>query len=216
MRYTSSIKQLQNDSRYAAASRLLEHLLRAEEPDYPLLSELYGVQQAPILHRIFARFLEEHAEGFGNPREHLQHASYEISEARSHVEESVDFQNLQAQILFGELPGIEALEALYGAYASEVREILRLFLDHRLVRKCGITSAAHLNRVGAVVANIGMDQPGEHIYAAVGFMHDALEDLLDVVKDEHGNLYTVNDSRLPQALHLSGTPHAYQAHHEFL
>ncbi|MDT8323498.1 MAG: hypothetical protein RRA94_05260 [Bacteroidota bacterium] len=193
MRYTSSIRQLQNDSRYTAASRLLESLMRSEEPEYALLTELYGLQQAPILHRVFARFLEQHAADFGLPREHQPHASYEISEARSHVEESADFQNLQSLILFGELPTVDALEVLYGKYAGEVREILRMFLEHKLVRKCGITSAAHLNRVGAVVAKIGMDRPGEQMYAAIGFMHDALEDLLDVVRDDHRNVYTVND-----------------------
>lgn len=31
------------------------------------------------------------------------------------------------------------------------------------------------------------------MYAAIGFMHDALEDLLDRVDDGHGNVYTVND-----------------------
>jgi hypothetical protein len=85
------------------------------------------------------------------------------------------------------------MELLYGQYAGQVREILRLFLDHKLVRKCGITSAAHLNRVGAVVGKIGMDLDGKHVYSAVGFMHDALEDLLDVVQDDHNHTYTVHD-----------------------
>ncbi|MCB2204037.1 hypothetical protein KQI65_04755 [bacterium] len=193
MRYTSSIKQLQQDRRYAAATRLLETLLHKQEPEYNLLTELYGIHQAPVLHGIFSRFLEEHGDDLGVPRAHQPHASYEISDARSHVEQSADFQAIQSKILFSELPGIEDFEPQYGKYAGEVREVLRMFLDHHLVRKCGLTSAAHLNRVGAVVEKIGMDEPGEKMYAAIGFMHDALEDLLDVVRDDHENLYTVND-----------------------
>ena len=193
MRYTSSIRQLQQDGRYESASRLLEHLLAGEEPELSLLTDLYGVQQAAILRQVFARFLEQHAGEFGSPRAHQQHAPFEISSARSHVEESIDFQQLQMHILFGELPEEDELTPIYGVYAGQVREILRMFLEHHLVRKCGITSAAHLSRVGAVVSRIGMDSPGDHMYATIGFMHDALEDLLDVVSDDHGNVYTVND-----------------------
>ena len=193
MRYTSSIQQLQHDSRYKAAAGLMESLLQGELPEMPLLIEMYGVQPAQILHRVFARFLEQHAGTFGPPREHQHHASTEISAARSQVEESTDFQKLQFRILHREVPEVGELEPFYGAYSEQVRTILQLFMEHRLQRKCGITSAAHLNRVGAVVGKIGMDRPSEHLYATVGVMHDALEDLLDEVRDRHGAIYTVNE-----------------------
>lgn len=193
MRYTSTIQQLQQDSRYKTAAGVLERLLQGELPEMSLLIELYGVQPAQILHRVFARFLEQHAESFGPPREHHHHASTEISAARSQIEESSDFQKLQFRILHSEVPTVDELEPFYGTYSEQVRTILQLFMEHQLQRKCGITSAAHLNRVGAVVGKIGMDSPSEHLYATVGVMHDALEDLLDEVQDTHGNTYTVNE-----------------------
>jgi hypothetical protein len=193
MRYTSSIQQLKSDSRYDAASALLQCVLYRQSPDLSLLTTLYGVQQAQILHRIFVRFLEQHAESFGTPRVHMHHASTEISAARSQIEESASFQKLQFHILYHEVPDEHDLECFYGKYSAQVRTIFQLFMEHKLVRKCGITSAAHLNRVGAVVGKIGMDSPTEHLYATVGVMHDALEDLLDEVKNPHGKVYTVND-----------------------
>ncbi len=193
MRYTSSIKQMQQDPHYPLAVKMFGNILHGETPEIAILTELYGLSQAPVMQQVFDRFLERHADKLGTPREHQHHAPFEISTARSLCEESPDFQSVQSDILFSTLPGRESLERLYGRYGGEVREILRLFLEHRLVRKCGITSAAHLNRVGAVVGKTGMDTDSGHMYSAVGFMHDALEDLLDVVKDQHGRTYTVHD-----------------------
>ena len=189
MRYSSAIRQMQMDPRYDTASRLTAQIVRGDVPDLPLLSDLYGVQQAQGMQSVIGRFLELHAADFGTPRQRKHNASTEISDARSMVEQSVEFQRLQEGLLFRDLPETEALRPFYGRYAGEVREIFRLFLDHNLRRKCGITSSAHLNRVGVVVGKMGMDEHGEHMFSTVGFMHDALEDLLDVAKDEHGEVY---------------------------
>lgn len=189
MRYSSAIMQMKSDHRYNDAVRMLEQIVRGEVPDYALLSQLYGVQQANSLHSVIGRFLEQHESEFGAPRRNQHNASTEISDARSKVEESADFQLLQERLLFGELPDVQELLPFYGKYAEEVRSILQLFLGHNLKRKCGITSAAHLNRVGVVVGKMGLDEPGEYMYSTVGFMHDALEDLLDIARDEHGYVY---------------------------
>lgn len=181
--------QMKSDPRYETASHMLEQIVRGDIPDYPLLTGLYGVQQARSLHSVIGRFLEEHATEFGTPRHNQHNASTEISDARSKVEETADFQTLQERLLFGELPDLHELQPFYGAYADEVREIFHLFIVHKLRRKCGITSAAHLNRVGVVVGKMGLDKPGEHFYSTVGVMHDALEDLLDVARDELGQVY---------------------------
>lgn len=180
---------MQTDPQYATASRMLDQILDCEVPDASLLADLYGVQQAQAMAAVIARFLEEHAGEFGTPRRRQHNASTEISDARSTVEQSRDFQVLQHRLLFRELPEVDDLFPFYGRYAGQVREILRLFFDHNLKRKCGITSAAHLNRVGVVVGAMGMDDADERMYSTVGFMHDALEDLLDVARDAHGELY---------------------------
>ena len=189
MRYSSAIRQMQTDPLYPTASRMLDQLLCREVPDAALLADLYGVRQAQAMAAVIARFLEEHAGDFGTPRTRQHTASTEISDARSTIEQSRDFQVLQHRLLFRELPDVDELVPFYGRYAGEVREILRLFFTHNLKRKCGITSAAHLNRVGVVVGAMGMDDAGERMFSTVGFMHDALEDLLEVARDARGEVY---------------------------
>ncbi|MDX9758606.1 MAG: hypothetical protein RBU27_05550 [Bacteroidota bacterium] len=183
------------DPRYDTAVRIFEQIVNREVPDYALLTELYGPRQAQGLHAVIARFLEAHQWDFGRPRSHQFNASTEISDARCQVDELTSFQVLQQRLLFGELPATEELAPFYGRFANEVREILSLFLRYNLRRKCGITSAAHLNRVGVVVGTMGMDNGGEPVYSTVGFMHDTLEDLLDVVRDEHGQIYGMRNYR---------------------
>ncbi|MCZ7555165.1 MAG: hypothetical protein M5R41_02015 [Bacteroidia bacterium] len=192
MRYNDSIQRMQQDPRYQNACNLLDALLRCVLPESQDLVALYGIQHAQVMRGVFERHLESHPEGFGQRRPHVDKASTEISDARSQVEEGIDFQRLQLRVLFGDLPDAVDLEPLYGHYAEEVREIIRLFLKYRLSRKCGISSVAHLSRVGAVVRRLGMDNDGGHVYSTVGFMHDALEDLLERVPDAHGEPYGVH------------------------
>ncbi len=191
MRVSSAIAQMKMNPHYDAAAGILREIVRHEVPDLQMLVTLYGIQQARSMQSVFGGFLEQHTGDFGTPRTHQHNAPTEISDARSHVEESADFQLLQEQLLFGRLPDIEQLALFYGKYAGEVRDIMDLFFRYKLERKCGITSAAHLHRVGAVVGMMSMDQQGEHLYSTVGFMHDALEDLLDHARDERGQVYGV-------------------------
>jgi hypothetical protein len=192
MRFNNSIQRMQKEDRYHNARQLLNSLLDSVSPELPDLVAMYGPMHAQVMYGVFNRFHELHPDGFGRRRAHVEKASTEISDARSHVEESLDFQRLQSIVLFGDIPDVSDLEAMYGPYASEVVEIIRLFLKYRLTRKCGISSVAHLSRVGAVVRRLGMDHDGGHVYTAVGFMHDALEDLLERVPDEHGEAYGVH------------------------
>lgn len=180
---------MQTNPQYETASRMLDRILHAEVPDPALLAELYGVRQAQGMAAVIGRFLEEHAGDFGTPRTRQHQASTEISDARSTVDQSRDFQVLQQRLLFRELPDADELVPFYGRYAEEVRGILGLFFTHNLKRKCGISSAAHLNRVGAVVGAMGMDDADERMYSTVGFMHDVLEDLLEVARDARGEVY---------------------------
>ncbi|MFZ1728733.1 MAG: hypothetical protein WBQ23_01905 [Bacteroidota bacterium] len=196
MRYSSAILQMKSDPRYETAARMLQQIVHHDVPDIRLLTALYGLQQAQGMHSVIGRFLDLRASEFGTPRSGQHNASTEISDARSRVEESTDFQQLQEQLLFGKLPGLDELEHFYGQYAGEVRTIFQLFLDHKLRRKCGITSAAHLNRVGAVVGKMGLENPGEYLFSTVGVMHDALEDLLDVARDKHGRIYGLHNYNL--------------------
>ncbi len=192
MRYNDSIQRMQQDPRYNNATRVLDAMLRCVQPELQGLVALYGLQHAQVMQGVFERFIELHPEGFGTRRPHNEKASTEISDARSQVEEAIDFQRLQMRVLFGDIPETGELEPMYGTYAEQVADIIRLFLKYRLSRKCGISSVAHLSRVGAVVRRLGMDDDGGHVYSTVGFMHDALEDLLERVPDSHGEPYGVH------------------------
>lgn len=209
MRVSSAIAQMMTNPRYEAAAGMLHSIVRHEVPDYQILVALYGVQQARGMHSVIGAFLEAHAQDFGTPRAHQYNAPTEISDARSRAEESADFQFLQEQLLFGVLPATEQLARFYGKYADQVREIMDLFFRYSLKRKCGIPSAAHLHRVGAVVGQLSMDKPGEYLYSTVGFMHDALEDLLDHVRDEHGQVYGVRGYQMFLDRYLAPELHAH-------
>jgi len=209
MRYNSSIQQLQLDPGYETALRIVSSVVGGNAPAMTDLVDLYGVQQAPIMHGIFGRFLDEHREQMGTPRPHRYNAPTEISDARSHVEDSPDYQRLQSKVLFNELPEISEMEAFFGPYAEQVRTIFGLFLHSNRQRKCGITSIAHLNRVGAVVRRLGLDAQDQYVYTTVAALHDALEDLLEHVSDKHGNLYGVRGYQAFLNRYISPELHAH-------
>ncbi len=192
MRYNNSIQRMRQEPRYENARRVFEAMMHCTRPDMQDLVALYGPQHGQVMIGVFERFIELHDGGFGARRLHVEKASTEISDARSLVEESIDYQRLQAKVVFGELPDAQELEPMYGPYAGQVRDIIGMFIEHRLSRKCGISSVAHLSRVGAVVRRLGMDNDGGHVYTTVGLMHDTLEDLLERVPDEHGEPYGVH------------------------
>jgi hypothetical protein len=110
---------------------------------------------------------------------------------RSTVSKNKDSQHLQSALLRWRLPEVTDLRHFYGEYSDVVRSTFNRFLTLGLKRKCGISSTAHLNRVGVVVWALGMDDDGTHRYSAIGALHDAIEDLLYRVKDENGKLFGI-------------------------
>ena len=207
MRFNSNISRLTDDGRYSAAQETLWTILHARTPDLEQLRTLYGRDLAPAISTLIDHFLESHPEMFGTVRDHNPSASTAISDARTRVEASDDYTKVQSSLLFGLVPDRTDIDYFYGKFGGCVWDILSLFMAHRLKRKCGISSTAHLNRVGAVVREMRMEPEGESLYATVGAMHDALEDLLEVTTDERGHVYGVAryheflDRYFPLSLH---------------
>jgi hypothetical protein len=191
MRFNSNINRLAGDDRYNAAQDVLHAILHTRIPAREPMLLLYGSTFAETLTAMIGQFLETQTDGFGTVREHNPSASTSISDARSRVEASPQHNRLQSSLLFGCVPDREELEPFYGKFAGCVRDILGLFIEFGLKRKCGISSTAHLNRVGAVVREMQLDDEGESVFSAVGVLHDALEDLLEVATDDSGHVYGI-------------------------
>ncbi|MBZ0197658.1 MAG: hypothetical protein K8F28_10015 [Ignavibacteriaceae bacterium] len=68
--------------------------------------------------------------------------------------------------------------------------MFRNFKRYKLFRKCGLPSAAHVNRVGAVSTIIDINDPGSRLYSAIAVGHDFIEDLLYKAVDEDGVHYS--------------------------
>lgn len=172
---------------YHRAHEVLESVLQRDAPPPHLLSHLYGLDLAPRIHELITNFLSEEFTNPVTPRKHNLDAPTEIGDTRARLEYDARYQAVQTELLQHRIPDRVMLQNCYGEYAEAVRQIFDLFRHHMLMRKCGIPSVAHLNRVGSMAGALGLDKnEGDKKYSAIGAMHDAIEDLLNLAVDDTG------------------------------
>lgn len=189
MRNNSEIGSMQKSSNYYEAKELLNLILHQELPKLTLLNTLYGKSKSQIVYRQIMEFYESNSFDKYDTRKHIKNASQEISIKRSIVEQDLNFQNIQLNLLNNCLPDTKDLENFYGEYAQIIKSIFTLYNSLGLKRKCGIPATSHLNRVGAVIKALRMDDNESHKYQAIGVLHDTIEDLMFLVPDEKGKPY---------------------------
>lgn len=189
MRYNQPIQRLQRDSRYYHARELLHHLLHHTIPPDTTLASVFGSSGTTLAKRLIAEFIASGVPAHLQPRHHVDNAPTEISTKRSQLESDKLYQEIQVRLLQWETPDVTSLAHFYGEYAPTVRRIFSMFLDARLRRKCGVPTAAHLNRVGALAWSMGIDEGPAHTFTAIGALHDTIEDLLNRTRDGNGKPY---------------------------
>ena len=189
MRYSREIKALIDDKRFAIAKEILTALKQLQVPDYNLLSRLYPIDLAKIAMKDIEIYLGQNLISGKNVRAHIYEAPTDISDARSKVENTVSYQNLHSQLLTGQTPDMKNIDEFYGEYSGFAFKVFEQFRKYRMFRKCGLPSAAHVNRVGAIASIININDPGSKLYSAIAVGHDLIEDILYKAVDDYGIHY---------------------------
>ena len=174
----SDIELLKTQKNYKTAFSILQDVLSGRCPDMVLLERLYGSKKSRIIQSIIKEYLTK-----GNFKNRIvrttnEDAPMEIALARREVENDVNYQKIHSSILLNKVPDIKSLEIFYGEYSSYVRKILEMYAQLNLKRKCEISASSHLNRVGACVFQLKMNDTGKYDYSSTAIMHDSIEDLL--------------------------------------
>ncbi len=189
MRYSREIKALTNDQRYQTAREILDSIKRGIIPSKRLLSNLYGPELSGIAFSDIEIYITHHFPKGKKLREHLYNAPTDISDARSGIEFMPAYQKLHGRLLTGLLPDMAEVNEIYGEYSGFAMSVFESFKKYGLYRKCGLPSAAHVNRVGAISTVININDPGTRFYSAIAVGHDFIEDLLYKAVDDHGRSY---------------------------
>jgi len=182
----SDIELLKTQKNYRTAFLILQDVLNYRCPDNALLEKLYGSKKSKIIQSIIKEYLIK-----GNFRNRIvrvsnEDAPMEIALARREVENDVNYQKIHSSILLNKVPDIKSLETFYGEYSTYVRKILELYSQLNLRRKCEISASSHLNRVGACVFQLKMNDTGKYNYSSTAIMHDSIEDLLRLSTSPNG------------------------------
>jgi hypothetical protein len=183
---------LETGQRFHLAREAVQSILARSVPTQKTLIGLYGSERHAEIARLIEAILPSSLKGVGRPRRHDYEAPSEIYDTRTKISKHKDYQAIQSLLLQWQLPEVKQFEKFYGEYAESVRAVFEKFLALRLKRKCGISSTAHLHRVGAVVWALGMDNDTSRRYSAVGALHDAIEDLLYRLKDARGEPFDLH------------------------
>jgi hypothetical protein len=180
--------RLQNDKNYHFAFQILENLKERICPDIKLLNKLYGKERAQNVKFIIEKHLLEETKKIRIIRKHNPNVKFDIYNARKSIEKNLTFQKIHKSLLIDEIPLKNDMEMIYGDYSEKIIDIFRIYIENGLKRKCELGAATHLNRVGAVAFQIGLNEPGSFKYSAIAALHDAIEDLLYIAKYKDGKI----------------------------
>lgn len=182
----SDIELLKSQKNFKTAFSILQDILNGRCPDLPLLEKLYGGKKSKIIQSIIKEYLVGADLKNRIVRATNDDAPMEIALARREVENDVNYQKIHASILLNKVPEVKALEIFYGEYAPFVRKIMGLYSQLNLKRKCEISASSHLNRVGACVFQLKMNDTGKYNYSSTAVLHDSIEDLLRLTTSKDG------------------------------
>ena len=180
------IELLKLNKNFDIAYSILKDILEQRCPDLKKIEQLYGAQKSKTLQDLIKNFISRNLRGTRIPRPHNPDSPMEIVLARREVEKDVNYQKVHSYILLNRTPEIKYLENFYGNYSLCVQKIISHYIEQNLKRKCEIGAATHLNRVGAVVFQLKMNDTGKYNYSTTAVMHDSIEDLMRLKKAKRG------------------------------
>ncbi|GAB1441906.1 hypothetical protein MASR2M39_07410 [Ignavibacteriales bacterium] len=189
MRYSREIAQSISDHRYQTAKTILEEIKHGNTPSEKLLTDLFPPDLVKIVKDDFELFIANNSLPNKKVRQHIDSAPTDISDARSKAEKMPSFQALHSALLTRRKPDAKILKEFYGEYDEFALTVFEMFRHYGMFRKCGLPSAAHLNRVGAISSIININDPGSKLYSAIAVGHDLIEDMLYKAVDEFGVHY---------------------------
>ena len=182
----SDIELIKLNKNFEKANSVLEYILNGKCPDIHLLDSLYGITRSKMIHVLIKEFLM--SGNFYNRIKRLSdiNAPMEIAIARREIENDLNYQKIHSAILLDKVPEELLLEVFYGDYSKFVIKVLKLYAEKSLKRKCEINAASHLNRVGACVFQLKMNDTGKYNYSSAAILHDSIEDLLKLTNHNSG------------------------------
>ena len=180
--------QLKTNPSYTFAEKFLEAIVNKQMPSRYIVNKLYGPDMSRIVSDVLNTFLVYYSTDFGKPRKHFDSPS-EIISKRLELEDDIQHYNLHSRITCFDLPSIKILEPYYGEYSQAVQKHLEQCFKLLLLRKCGISIAAHHNRVGAIVRKLRLDNDEPCKYVTIAVLHDTIEELLNYSVDERNSKY---------------------------
>lgn len=182
----SDIELLKTQKSFKTAFAILQDILNGFCPDLVLLDKLYTSKKSKIIQAIIKEYLVNGEFKGRIVRTSNEDAPMEIALARREIENDANYQNIHSSILLNKVPEVKLLEVFYGEYSSYVVKIMELYVQMNLKRKCEIVAASHLNRVGACVFQLKMNDTGNYNYSSTAVMHDSIEDLLMLTTAKNG------------------------------
>lgn len=182
----SELELLKLNKNFEKANSLLDDILDGKCPDMNLLDSLFGMKKSKSIHSAIKEFLEN-----GNFQKKIKrtgdkNAPMEITLARREIENDTNYQCIHSTILMDRIPEEKQLAVFYGDYSRHINKVIQLYSEKNLKRKCEISAASHLNRVGACVFQLKMNDTGKYNYSSTAFLHDSIEDLLKLTDRKTG------------------------------
>jgi len=181
------LEKLKLDKNSNLAYKIFRDILDARCPDQSTLDRLYGAGKAGIIRRIIKEILAGNPDGKRIIRPSNPSAPDNIAKARLAIDKNKSYQEIHSAILLNRIPEEKYLREFYGNYAGEVLRIISLYTQLNLRRKCELNAAAHLNRVGAVVYQLKLNDENSFRYSTIAVMHDSIEDLLTLSTNISGS-----------------------------
>ncbi|MCU0372083.1 MAG: hypothetical protein MUE56_02420 [Ignavibacteria bacterium] len=185
---------LKLNKNYKIAYTILYEILENRCPDFYLLEALYGNQKAVTISDMLKSYFAGRKTVNLRPRLNNFDGPRDIILARRKLEQDSNYQRVHEALLLNKYPDIEGLRVFYGDYTHYVMEIFSMYIELNLKRKCEISAATHLNRVGSMAYQMKMNDYGDYKYSAIAVMHDTIEDLLHLTNSSEtgtidGELY---------------------------
>lgn len=186
-------ESFKRNAKYYAAEELMNCIISHNFPDYSVLVSLFNPKNAGYIRNMLQKFYEENSIDGYKLRQKKVIVNREVYSARTNLENNILFKNIHSALLNFRIPEKEDLKIFFGSYAESIRKIYGTYIEMELLRKCDLTAASHLNRVAGVAKQLNFDKAECFDYAAIASMHDSIEDLLTVAKDNKGNLYGIEN-----------------------
>jgi hypothetical protein len=208
MRFTDEMKDLKNSRRYPAARQLLDDILHKRQPNFGLLTSLYGEAVARGMAKSIATFYSNPNFVPGKLREHDTNAPTLLSDSRQYVDNDFDFIQMETY-LAPQINRIESIDSLideirseiginihnkFGPYTDYVIKETALAIHHQLKRKCKISTVCHWMGTAGLMHFLQVNKhipehPIPYFRVMVTFSHDFKEDLPRKVLHKDGSPY---------------------------